>query len=92
MIACEGERCRLGGAVTVDSVGGLLRELEPQVRNGVAELDFGAVESADSAALALVFSLMRSARREGRVLRCTGMPPSFTTLADLYGVSDLLQA
>ena len=92
MIACDGERCRLGGAVTVDSVGGLLRELEPQVRKGVAELDFSAVEAADSAALALIFSAMRTARQEGRALRCTGMPASFTTLADLYGVSDLLRA
>ncbi|MHB8759061.1 MAG: STAS domain-containing protein [Thiobacillus sp.] len=92
MIACDGECCRLGGAVTVDSVGSLLRELEPQVRSGVVELDFSAVDSADSAALALIFSLMRTARQAGRALRCTGMPPSFTTLAHLYGVSDLLQA
>lgn len=90
MIACDKDRCRIGGAVTVDSVGGLLRELEPHLRGGVTALDFSAVESADSAALALIFSAMRVARQAGRALTCTGMPSSFTTLAELYGVSDLL--
>ncbi len=92
MIACEGDRCQISGAVTVDSVGGLLRELEPHLRGGVTALDFSAVESADSAALALIFSAMRTALQGGRTLSCTGMPSSFTTLADLYGVSDLMPA
>ncbi|ODV12951.1 MAG: NTP-binding protein [Thiobacillus sp. SCN 64-317] len=80
------------GAVTVDSVGGLLRELQPQLEKGIDTLDFSGVESADSAALALMFSAMRQARRAGRTLTFTGLPPSFTTLAELYGVSDLLTA
>ena len=92
MIACEGTRCRITGAVTVDSVGGLLRELQPQLAKGVDTLDFSGVDTADSAALALIFSAMRQARQAGRTLVCTGLPASFTTLAELYGVSDLLPA
>ena len=92
MIACDETSCRIAGAVTVDSVGGLLRELLPQLAKGVATLDFSGVETADSAALALVFSAMRQARQAGRTLACTGLPPSFTTLAELYGVSGLLPA
>ena len=92
MIACEGNRCRITGAVTVDSVGGLLRELQPQLAKGTDILDFGGVETADSAALALVFSAMRQARQAGRTLACTGLPASFTTLAELYGVAELLPA
>jgi len=49
VIACEGTCCRINGAVTVDSVGGLLRELQPQLANGIDVLDFSAVEVADSA-------------------------------------------
>lgn len=90
MIACDNTCCRITGAVTVDSVGGLLRELQPQLEKGVNTLDFSGVEGVDSAALALIFSAMRQTRRAGRTLTCTGLPPSFTTLADLYGVSDLL--
>ena len=89
---CEGNCCRISGAVTVDSVGGLLRELQPQLEQGVDTLDFSAVDSADSAALALVFSAMRQVRQAGRALTCTGLPASFTTLAELYGVSELLPA
>ena len=92
MIACEANRCRIAGAVTVDSVGGLLRELQPQLAQSVDTLDFSGVETADSAALALIFSAMRQTRQAGRTLVCTGLPPSFTTLAELYGVSELLPA
>lgn len=89
---CEDTRCRIAGAVTVDSVGGLLRELQPRLAQGVDTLDFSGVEAADSAALALIFSAMRQARQSGNTLVCTGLPASFTTLAELYGVSELLPA
>ena len=89
---CEGNCCRITGAVTVDSAGGMLRELQPQLAESVDTLDFSGVESADSAAIALVFSAMRQARQAGRTLVCTGLPASFTTLAELYGVSELLPA
>lgn len=89
---CEGNCCRLAGAVTVDSVGGLLRDLQPRLAKDIDTLDFSAVEAADSAALALVFSAMRQARQAGRSLACVGLPSSFTTLAELYGVSALLPA
>ncbi|MDO9385743.1 MAG: STAS domain-containing protein [Thiobacillus sp.] len=92
MIACEGTRCRITGAVTVDSVGSLLRELQPQLAKGIDMLDFSGVETADSAALTLIFSAMRQTRQAGRTLSCTGLPASFTTLAELYGVSELLPA
>ena len=92
MIACEGNCCRITGAVTVDSVGGLLRELQPQLAQDVDTLDFSGVDAADSAALTLVFSAMRQARQAGRTLVCTGLPASFSTLAELYGVSELLPA
>lgn len=76
----------------MDSVGGLLRELQPHLAQGVDTLDFSAVESADSAALALVFSAMRQTQLAGRTLVCTNLPASFATLAELYGVTELLPA
>ena len=91
-MTCENKRCRIDGAVTVDSVGGLLRELRPHLEKGVDTLDFSGVETADSAALALIFSAMRQTRQAGRAMTCTGLPSSFTTLAELYGVADLLPA
>lgn len=76
--------------MTVDSIGGLLRELQPQLASGVDVLDFSAVETVDSAALALIFSAMRYAQQVGNTLSLLGLPPSFATLAELYGVSELL--
>jgi len=92
VITCDDTRCSITGAVTVDSVGGLLRELQPQLAKGIDALDFSGVDVADSAALALVFSAMRQARQAGRTLACSGLPESFTTLAELYGVAELLPA
>lgn len=92
MITCEDHCCRLDGAVTVDSIGELLRELQPQLASGVDVLDFSAVETVDSAALALIFSAMRYAQQAGNTLSLLGLPPSFATLAELYGVSELLPA
>jgi phospholipid transport system transporter-binding protein len=68
----------------------LLRELQPQLASGVDVLDFSAVETVDSAALALIFSAMRYAQQAGNTLSLLGLPPSFATLAELYGVSELL--
>ena len=90
MITCADHCCRLDGAVTVDSIGELLRELQPQLASGVDVLDFSAVETVDSAALALIFSAMRYAQQAGNTLSLLGLPPSFATLAELYGVSELL--
>jgi phospholipid transport system transporter-binding protein len=92
MMICEGSCCHIMGAVTVDSVGRLLRELQPQIASGIDTLDFSGVESVDSAVLAFVFSAMRHARQAGRTLVCSGLPTSFTPLAELYGVSSLLPA
>ncbi|MCA1978472.1 MAG: STAS domain-containing protein [Thiobacillus sp.] len=86
MIACENGCCRIGGEVTVDSVGGLLRELQPRLAPGT-RLDFSGIERADSAALALIFSAMRQA---GGKLAVSGLPADFVTLAELYGVAELL--
>ena len=89
---CSGNCCRISGAVTVDSTGELLRALQAHLAQGVDTLDFAGVESIDSSALALIFSAMRQAQQAGRTLVCTGLSDSFTTLAELYGVSELLPA
>ncbi|MBT9567907.1 MAG: STAS domain-containing protein [Thiobacillus sp.] len=92
MMICDEKRCRVTGAVTVDTTGRVLRELQPALEQGVDTLDFSGVESADSSAIALVFSAMRQAQAAGRTLTCEGLPDSFRTLAELYGVSELLPA
>lgn len=89
MIACDQGVCRLTGLLTVDTVAERLRELRPHLAEGVTQLDFSGVDHADSAALALIFSAQRAASGP---LTVSGLPESFVTLAELYGVSDLLPA
>jgi phospholipid transport system transporter-binding protein len=89
VIACEQGVCRFSGPLTVDTVAGLLDELRPHLAGGVTRLDFSAVDHADSAALALIFSAQRAASGP---LSVSGLPESFVTLAELYGVADLLPA
>ena len=52
--------------------------------------DLSAVEETDSSALAVIFGWLRAARERGVTLRITQPPSSMTSLAALYGVSDLL--
>ena len=92
MIECDDKQCRIAGAITVDSTGELLRVLKPRIAGKIAELDFSRVESVDSTILALLLSCKREARLQGYPLRLSGLPGSVTTLADLYGISSLLQA
>ncbi len=86
-MACAQGVCRFSGPLTVDTVAGLLDELRPHLARGVTRLDFSGVEQADSAALALIFSAQRGASDP---LSVSGLPESFVTLAELYGVADLL--
>ena len=89
MIACDESVCRLSGPLTVDTVGSMLAALRPHLAQGVTRLDFSGVDHADSAAMALIFSAQRAASGP---LTVSGLPESFVTLAELYGVSDLLPA
>ncbi|MCA1924742.1 MAG: STAS domain-containing protein [Thiobacillus sp.] len=89
MIACDQSVCRFSGPLTVDTVGSELAALRPHLARGITRLDFSGVHSADSAALALIFGAQRAARAP---LTLSGLPESFVTLAELYGVSDLLPA
>ena len=55
-------------------------------------IDLSRVPQVDSAALALLLEAIRSARAESRALRVVGMSPSLESLAELYGVTELLPA
>jgi phospholipid transport system transporter-binding protein len=92
MIACDDTSCRLQGAMTVENVADMLRELKPHLERGIKSLDLSDVEQVDSAALALIFSSLRQSRAAGHELGLAGLPENIMTLAELYGVSELLKA
>ena len=91
MIRREGETLKLEGAVTLDTVPGLISAAEEHFRQGVDVIDFAAVTEVDSAAVALALEWVRQAESANVALRLMNLPISMQNLAKLYGVSELLQ-
>jgi phospholipid transport system transporter-binding protein len=54
-------------------------------------IDFAAVTEVDSAAVALLLEWRREAARLGKSLAFVNLPANLLALADLYGVSGLIQ-
>ncbi len=92
MIKQSDDRLLLQGPVTIGTVTALLTQLRAQLAPGVAVLDFEGVTEVDSAAVALALECLREARRRKLALSLANLPESMRNLAELYSVSELLQA
>ncbi|HET9735039.1 MAG TPA: STAS domain-containing protein [Burkholderiales bacterium] len=90
MIRREGERLIVSGPVTVANVAALLEEARAPLAEGARRIDLGEVTELDSSLLALLLAWMREARARGGSLTFTRLPPELSTLAQLYGVAELL--
>lgn len=53
-------------------------------------VDFSGVEAVDSAAVSLLLGWLRAAQRSKHTLSVTGLPDGLLSLAQLYGVAELL--
>lgn len=86
-----GDRWSVSGALTMDTAASLLevsREM-PLPPSGVVDLQ--SVEVVDSAGVAVLLAWKRRAVSEGVRLVFESLPAALTSLADLYGVEDVLQ-
>ena len=92
MITREGDRLLIEGPVTIGTVSALLAQVRALLAPGVAVLDFKGVTEVDSASVALALECMREARRRKLALSLADLPEAMQHLADLYAVSELLQA
>ena len=92
MITQQGDRLLFDGAVTIATVSALLAQVRALLVPGVSVLDFKGVTEVDSAAVALALECMREARRRKLALSLANLPEAMRPLAELYAVSDLLQA
>ena len=80
----------VSGPVTLATVHTLLDSGLEQVRNGVRIIDLAGVAELDSSLIAAVLAWLREARRGSRSLELANPPQGFSTLAQLYGLGDLL--
>ncbi len=92
MIRRDGDSLILEGAVTLDTVPGLIGAAEEHLRQGARVVDFRNVTEVDSAAIALAIEWLREASESGTGLRLANLPAAMQNLAKLYGVSELLQS
>ena len=90
MIRREGERLVVSGPVTVANVTTLLELARAPLAEGVRSVDLGEVTELDSSLLALLLAWMREAKARGGTLTFSRLPADLGTLAQLYGVAELL--
>lgn len=62
------------------------------VRDGATVVDLAEVTGLDSSLLAALLAWIREAGTKGNALAVANMPSGLKTLAQLYGVEDLLPA
>ena len=53
-------------------------------------VDFSRLEKVDSSAISLMLTWLREAQRNKIILRFTHVPPNLMSLAQLYGLAELL--
>jgi phospholipid transport system transporter-binding protein len=90
MIVCNEDRCTIEGPVTADNVLSLLAQGAQQLTGPRMTVDLSGVTEVDSTALSLLLEWRREAIRNGREVRFRNLPASMTSLAELYGVTELL--
>lgn len=88
----DGERWAPAGSLTMDSVATVLAASAdvPLPLSGV--IDLARVEAVDSAGVALLLAWKRRAGVERKALVFDHLPANLASLAQLYGVDDLLVA
>ncbi len=92
MIKCEAGRCRVEGPVTMANVTGLLAESAELFKVADVVVDLSGVTEVDSSAVSLLLEWRRAAQSAARRVEFVNIPPNLQSLADLYGVADLLGA
>ena len=90
MIVCNNDRCAVQGPVTADHVVALLAQGAQQFTGPRVTVDLSGVTEVDSSALSLLLEWRREADRNGREIRYRNLPASLKSLAELYGITELL--
>jgi len=90
MISCSGDRCALQGPVNMANVESLLEEGARQLTGAQVTIDLAGVTEVDSSALSLLLEWRRQALRAKRAVRYVNLPANLKSLAELYGVTELL--
>ena len=80
------------GSVTLANVTQVLEDGYAAIRAGASAVDLKGVTELDSSLLAMLLAWLREAAQAGRTLRLDNLPGGLVTIAQLYGVDELLPA
>ena len=88
----DGDRIALEGPLNLQTVPAVLQFGLESLGKGARIVDFKAVTEVDSSALAMALEWVRADAAAARkpALRFVHLPKGFVSLAQLYGVADLL--
>ncbi len=89
MIVKQGNRYLIDGPVTLDNVGALIAEGTAFDGDRVI-VDLAGVTRADSSVLSLLLEWTRRFSGSGRQIAFASLSDNLRSLADLYGVADLI--
>jgi phospholipid transport system transporter-binding protein len=93
--AVAGEVLALTGALSFDTIPQVLEESAAYAaRADLPErltIDFAAITGVDSSAVALLLDWRRMAAKRGKTLVFVNLPANLNALAELYGVTELIQ-
>jgi phospholipid transport system transporter-binding protein len=93
MITGDDGRFRLEGRIDMSNADAILKEGVRQLFNGhPATVDLGGVTGVDSAAVSLLLEWQRAAAAAQQRIHFVNLPAALRSLAELYGVSDLITA
>lgn len=90
MISCDGDRCTLQGPVNIGNVVTVIEEARPLLTAPHITVDLSGLTEVDSAAISLLLEWRREAQRENRKIEYANLPDNLKSLAELYGVTELL--
>jgi phospholipid transport system transporter-binding protein len=90
MIECNNGRCTLKGAVNLENAVALREEGLRLFTENETTLDLSGVTEVDSTAVSLLFEWRRAALAAQRNIRYVNLPDNLKSLAELYGVSELV--
>lgn len=87
MLTREGEILKVAGPMNIDSAAALLNQSNGMLTD-IHIVDLAGVTEIDSAAVSLLLEWRRQAKNQA--LRFTNLPVAIKSLAELYGVADLI--
>ena len=89
MIERDGNQLRVSGALNIANAAAEC-EAAKQHLSGDIVIDLAAVTEVDSSALSLLFEWRRAAQQNNSRVSFRNLPDSLKSLAELYGVTDLV--